>query len=105
MLFRNLTLAAIAGAALALSGCGAMPHRTQIRAEQQSNLVFPKGNEGARVFIDGREAATLSAWKTKVPVTDGTREVRVEKGGRVIYARTVFITDGTQLKINLKPSN
>ncbi len=98
---RTILTGALASAMLMLAGCGAMPHHAEVRTERRSTLVFPKGHAGAIVFIDGREAATLGRWTSPVPIPDGTHEVRVEKDGETIYARTVFIEDGTRKRITI----
>ena len=98
---RILVLTALGAATLALSSCGGMPRHAETRVEQISTLVFEGGPEGAAILVNGTQVARLEKKRTTVQVADGTHQVRVVQGARVVYERSVFIQDGTRKVIPL----
>lgn len=95
------TTAAALVAAFALASCGGTPRHSETRIEQVSTLVFEGGPEGASVLVNGMQVASLQKKSTTVPIADGTHQVKVMQGARVLYDRAVFIQDGTKKVIPL----
>lgn len=89
---------------ISLSACGSMPKHALARAPQQSALIFKGAPLGTIVQVDGRAIVTITKVKTVVPLADGSHEVKLRSGSRVIYARTIFIEDGSQKIIQINPN-
>ena len=100
----RLRLGCLLVVAVVLSSCGGVPRHAERRVEQISSLVFEGGPEGAVVLVNGAEVSKLGKKSTTVPIADGTHQVRVIAGARVLYDRSVFIQDGTQKVIPLAPA-
>ncbi len=82
-----------------LSACGAMPHHQELRTNPLSHLIVSGFSEGAVVYLDGNQVATVSKHMDPLVISQGTHKVEVREGGSVSYERELFIELGTDREI------
>lgn len=88
-----------------LASCGGLPRHAEVRSDAVATLGFHGIDAATDVYVDDKLVASITDDAASVPISSGTHNVRLTRGGNTLATRTVFVQSNSKKIIDLRQAN